>query len=171
LARAKKKAALYVCQTKTEAQDAIRELGEAQRELARVETVVNDAIASIVDAKKDQIDALKQRIESLMGGIQYWCEANRAALCVNGGKTANLITGEVSWRQRPPSVTVRGAEAVIETLEKLGLGRFVRQKKEVNKEAVLADAKAVAGIAGLNVVSGVEDFAVTPFEVEVVAAA
>lgn len=170
MAKAKKAAAVYVCQTKVEVQQAIKLLGDTQRELLRLETTMNDEIANIAAHHKEQVDALKTRIDALMNGIQFWCEANRTALCAEGGKTANFITGEVSWRQRPPSVTVRAADKVIETLEKLGLGRFVRQKKEVNKEAVLADPASVAGIAGLTVVKGVEDFAVVPFEVDVVRA-
>jgi phage host-nuclease inhibitor protein Gam len=167
MTKQKKVAALYVCQSKDETMTAIRELGEAQRELARLETEVNDAIARIVDAQKERIEALKARRETLTSGIQMWCEAHRAELCAGGGKSANLLTGEVAWRQNPPSVSIRQAEKVIDTLCALGLGRFVRQKEEVNKEAILADPKAVAGVAGITVVTGVETFAVTPFEVGV----
>ena len=53
---------------------------------------------------------------------------------------------------------------VIETLEKLGLARFLRTKTEINKEAILADPDAVSGIAGLSIQTGVEDFVITPFE-------
>ncbi|MDR0673328.1 MAG: host-nuclease inhibitor Gam family protein [Zoogloeaceae bacterium] len=166
MTKAKKTAAHYVCQSRDETQTAIRELGDAQRELTRLETVINDAIAAIAARHKDNVDALKTRIDTLTSGIQLWCEANRAALCATG-KTANLVTGEVSWRQRPPSVSVRQQEKVIETLRALGLSRFLREKTEVNKEAILAEPAAVSGIAGITVVTGVEDFAVTPFEIEV----
>ncbi|MDR1350834.1 MAG: host-nuclease inhibitor Gam family protein [Zoogloeaceae bacterium] len=168
MAKAKKTAAVYVCQSKEETMTAIRELGDAQRELTRLETAVNDAIARIVEAEKDRIEALKARRDTLTEGIQMWCEANRAQLCANGGKTANLITGEVAWRQNPPSVSVRQADKVVETLRALKLDRFLREKIEVSKDAILADPKAVSGIAGITVVTGVETFAVTPFEVEVV---
>jgi phage host-nuclease inhibitor protein Gam len=167
MARAKKTAAVYVCQSKEETMGAIRELGDAQRELARIETRINDEIARVVEAQKDAIEALKSRRDTLTAGIQMWCEANRAALCAGGGKSANLVTGEVAWRQRPPSVSIRQADKVVETLKALSLVRFLREKTEVNKEAVLADPAAIAGIAGITVVTGVEDFSVTPFEVEV----
>ena len=73
----------------------------------------------------------------------------------------------MQWRQRPPSVAVRGADAVIAALKKLGLSRFVRTKEEVNKEAILNDAEAVRGVGGISINSGVEDFVITPFEAEV----
>jgi phage host-nuclease inhibitor protein Gam len=167
MAKAKTRAVAYVCQSKEETMLAIKALGDAQRELTRLETAMNDEIAQITLREKDRIEALRGCIESLTGGIHLWCEANRAALCANGGKTANLVTGEVNWRQRPPSVTIRAVDKVIATLLALGLGRFVRKKEEVNKEAILAEHKAVAGIAGITIVQGLEDFTVVPFEVEV----
>lgn len=169
MAKQKVKAATWVCQSKDQTQTAIHELGNVQRELIRVETDVNDEIAEITAAHKDEIDALKTRIETLTNGIQTWCEAHRVELCGNSGKTANLITGEVSWRQRPPSVSIRAADKVIETLRALGLTRFIRSKDEPNKEAMLTEPKAVSGIAGITIQTGIEDFAVTPFEVDVTA--
>ena len=89
-----------------------------------------------------------------------------ADITAGGGKTVNLITGEVSWRQRPPSIAVRGAEAVLESLRTLGLHRFIRTKDEVNKEAMLNEPELAATVAGVSVIKGKEDFAITPFEVE-----
>jgi len=167
MAKAKKTATPYACQNREEVMDAIKALGDAQRELARLETFINDEIAVIAQREKGRVDALKERIDVLTTGIHWWCEANRQMLCANGGKTANLITGEVSWRQRPPSVSLRAVDKVIETLKRLGLERLVRTKEEVNKEAILADPKKVAGVSGITVVQGIEDFTVTPFEVDI----
>lgn len=168
MAKQKTKAAAFVCQSKDMTMDAIRNLGDAQRELKRIETEINDTLAAATAARKDRIDALRTQVETLSAGIQTWCEANRTQLCAGGGKTANLVTGEVSWRQRPPSVSIRAVDKVIDTLRALGLARFLREKVEPNKEAMLADPVAVSGIAGINIVTGVEDFIVAPFEIEVV---
>lgn len=165
--RQKAPALAYACQTKEQTMEAIRTLGDSQRELTRIETEMNDQIAEITSARKSEIEALKTRIEALVTGVQTWCEANRADLCKNGSKTANLITGEVSWRQRPPSVSIRAVDKVLETLRNLGLDRFIRSKEEPNKEAMLADPKTVQGIAGITINTGLEDFAVVPFEQEV----
>ena len=156
-----------MCQSKELTAEAIRALGDAQRELTRVETEINDQIAAITAERKGEIEAIKTRIETLTGGIQTWCEAHRVELLAGGGKEANLITGLVKWRQRPPSVSIRSVDKVLETLRSLGLGRFIRSKDEPNKEAMLADPKAVSGIAGITIVTGIEDFVIEPFEVEV----
>lgn len=165
--KAKKQAAAYSCQSKEQTAEAIKLLGDVQRELVRYQTLLNDEIAGLTACAQPHIDALQERSRVLVDGIQVWCEANREAIC-GGGKTANLITGEVNWRQRPPSVrATKKIDDVIDTLRRLGLGRFVRTKEELNKEAVLAEPAAVAGIVGIAISSGIEDFAITPFEVEV----
>lgn len=143
----------------------IKALGDLQRDLQREEAAMNDAIAETTQTHQPEIDRLKAEIEQKTLGIHTFCEANKEAL-TEGGKTksANLITGMVRWRMRPPSVSIRGAETVIETLKRLGLGRFVRVKEEPNKEAMLNEPDAVRGVAGISIVSGVEDFVVEPFE-------
>ena len=131
---------------------------------------MNDKIAEITKQYQPSLEALQGRLEILQEGVQAYCEAHREELC-GKGKTANLVTGEVSWRTRPPSVSIRGAETVLETLKRIGLSRFIREKSEPNKEAMLNEPDAVKGIAGITIVKDVEDFAITPFEVPVEVAA
>jgi bacteriophage Mu gam like protein len=161
-----KAATLEAPQSREETQSWIKTLGDTQREHARLTHDLNDKIAELTDAAKPALNALAERSAALQQGIQAWCEANRAELTAGGGKTVNLITGEVSWRQRPPSIAVRGIESVLENLRTLGLARFIRQKEEVNKEAMLNEPDIAATIAGITVVRGKEDFVIVPFEVE-----
>ncbi|HEI5044165.1 host-nuclease inhibitor Gam family protein [Yersinia enterocolitica] len=165
--RIKSAAAAYVPQNRDAVITDIKRIGDLQREASRLETEMNDAIAEITEKFAARITPIKTDIETLSKGVQGWCEANRDEL-TNGGKvkTANLVTGDVSWRQRPPSVSIRGVDAVMETLERLGLQRFIRTKQEINKEAILLEPKAVAGVAGITVKSGIEDFSIIPFEQE-----
>ncbi|MDR1889160.1 MAG: host-nuclease inhibitor Gam family protein [Zoogloeaceae bacterium] len=164
--KAKRPALLNVCQSRAETQTAIREYGDVQRELTRLETELNDAIAQLVDAQKESVDALKTKADGLLNGIQLWCETNRAEIVEPGQKTANLLTGEVAWRQNPPSVSVKGEEAVVELLRAKKLYDFIRVIEKVNKEAILNNPEAVNGVAGIKVITGKETFYVTPFEVE-----
>lgn len=157
-------AATSIPQSKEDCASYIKALGDMQREFDRSRGEMNDAIAHITHKFQPVLEAQTVRMIALQTGIQTWCEANRAMLC-EGSKTANLVTGEVSWRQRPPSVSIRGVDSVIETLKRMRLERFVRTKEEVNKEAMLNEPDAVRGIAGITVVTGVEDFSITPFEV------
>lgn len=166
--RIKAAASVYVVQSKEQAIEAIKCLGDIQRELIRLETEMNDQIAIITASFSSNIETLKQKSTQLQKGIQIWCEANRDELTNNGKiKTANLVTGEVQWRNRPPSCIIRSVENVIKTLKQLGLNRFVRTKEEVNKEAILNEPNIVAHIPGITIKKDVEDFAIVPFEQEV----
>lgn len=161
------KSTLLACQSKGEVMDNITQIGFKQREIAYLESDMNNEIAEITNSYKGKISTLQDEIAILTHSAQIWCEANRNSLLDKGLKTANLITGEVSWRYRPAKVNVRKEEFVIEQLEEKGLTQFIRVKKNVNKDAVLADRQAVQDIEGITIVDGVEDFIITPFEVEV----
>lgn len=161
--RIKTKAAVAVPQTKGDCAADIKHIGDLTREFERVRADMNDRIAAITKEAQPQLEALSNQLQLLQSGVQAFCEAHREQLC-GKSKTANLVTGEVSWRQRPPSVSIRGADSVMETLLRMGLGRFVRVKQEPNKEAMLNEPEALKGIAGINIVTGVEDFVITPFE-------
>ncbi|ATO34613.1 host-nuclease inhibitor protein Gam [Dickeya dianthicola] len=167
--RLKAAAAQYVAQTKDEVIAGIKQLGDIQRELIRVETEMNDSIAEITASHSPTIEQLKAKMEELQSGIQTWCEAHRDEL-TNGGKVkfANLTTGEVQWRNRPPSVSIRGVESVIEFLKRQKLSRFIRVKEEINKDAILNEPTAVKNIPGITIKKDVEDFSIIPFEQEVV---
>lgn len=163
--RIKKTAIVDVPQTLDACASQLRELGDLSRRLTRSETEMNDAIASITEKYQPVLDGIKQQIKPLQEGIQAFAEANRDALTDHGkSKTINLVTGLVQWRQRPPSVRISGADSVMDMLKRLGMGDYIRVREEVNKEAILNNPEAVRGVAGISVVTGVEDFVITPFE-------
>lgn len=146
----------------------INDIGNLQRDITRLETEMNDKIAEITDSYKGTFEPLKKQLESLQNGVQLFCESKRSELTQDGKtKTANFVTGWVQWRQRPPSVRVRGEDSVIETLKNFGLHRFLRIKEEINKDAIKNEPKAVEGIAGISINVGQEDFVIQPFEQEV----
>ena len=165
----KTKAQTTVPQSRDECADAIYKIGEAQRELKRVELIINDVVATITAEKQPTIDAIKARVKDLTEGVQTWCEAHRLDITDNGKvKFANLITGEVNWRQRPPSVKTRASAELFERLKRLGFGWLIRTKEELDKDALLAKPE-VAADAGIEINSGIEDFVITPFEQELAA--
>lgn len=166
--RLKAAAASYTPQSREQVSVDIKKIGDIQRELTRIEANANDQIAVIMNQNTPMIEALRAELDVLQKGVQSWCEANRADITRDGKtKTANLTTGEVSWRTKPDSVSIKGVEMVIETLRKLKLTRFIRRKEEINKDAILADKKAVENIKGISIVSGKEVFSITPFEQEI----
>jgi len=157
---------LKVPQNRQEATEYIAEIGRLQRERERIQAAMNDEIAAIKQRYEEQARPMADDIRQLTDGIHTWCEANRQEL-THGGKvkTANLSSGEVRWRVRPPKVNLRNIPGVIEALKSLKLIRFIRTKEEINKEAILAEPEAVEHIKGISITQG-EDFVIVPFETE-----
>lgn len=185
-----KAAAASAPQTRDACAADIHAIGNLQRQITRITADMNDAIAAITADGQPELDALGADVKRLAAGVQAYCEAHRAEL-TDGGKVkfANFVTGEVTWRQRPPSVRITKADAVIKCLKALGLGRYLRTKEEIDKDAILAahsaakaapttdplradllaEAERLQGVSGIELVTGLEDFAIVPFEAEVAA--
>ena len=165
--RIKASAAQYpVPQSRDEVNDAIAKVGLAQRERARIQADMNDELAAVKLRFEEAAKPYNEQIEGLTKGVQTWCEAHRTELTKNGKvKFHNFAAGEIKWRMRPPRVSLRAIENLLETLKRLGLTRFIRVKEEPNKEAMLAEPEAVTGLAGVKIEQG-EDFVIVPFETE-----
>lgn len=159
---------LPVPQSRDEAAAAVKQIGLASREVARIEADMNDAIAGLKEQAEKTARPLKERVVALTEGLKVWAEANRDLLTASGKtKTADLGTGKIMWRLRPPSVRIVGMERVIEAIKTLGFAAFLRTKEEVNKEALLADPDKARMIAGVSIGTAGEDFVVEPFEAEI----
>ena len=154
-------------QSREEAARYIREIGEANRAVARLEADMNDLVAAIKDEAERQAAPLAAYARDLTEGLRMWCEANRQAL-TDGGKrkNADFGTGKIEWRLSPPKVTIRGGvEAAIAAIKRLGLP-FLRMSEEIDKEAMLREPDQARLVPGVSIGSAGEIFAVEPFEVE-----
>lgn len=165
--RIKTEAAAFVVQSREEANAAIEQIGLAQRERDRINAAMNDELAA-VRARYEQAAAPHAAVIKEMGkGVQIWAEANRSELTRDGRtKTVKLAAGECSWRTCPPKVRITGEGIVVQALRTLGLERFLRQKTEIDKNAILADPEAVTSVKGITLTQG-EDFIIRPFATEI----
>lgn len=164
-ARIRQQAAAWpIPQNRDQVVEAIAEIGRRQRERERIQATMNDELAAIKQRYEEEAAPHNEAIREFSKGVQSWCEANRNQL-TQGGKVkhADLPSGKVGWRMRPPSVVVRGKEAVIDLLVRMGLSRFVRVREEVNKEAILAEPEAIRNVKGITITQA-EDFIIVPFE-------
>lgn len=159
---------LPVPQGDSEAREAIRNIGDLKRDILRLEAEMNDKIAALQQEYGERVAPLQNAAQAQIEGLRIFAEAHRDRL-TNGGKVKfhRFSTGEVSWRLRPAKVTIRGADTVIAAIRAMGLGqRFLREKVEINKEAMLDDRAAATAIRGVVIGSDGEDFQVEPFETE-----
>jgi phage host-nuclease inhibitor protein Gam len=154
-----------VPQTKDEAARWVREIGDNNREIARIEADMNDAIAQLREDAGEKATPLIERTKLLTEGLRTWCEANRAML-TDGMKRkwADLGAGKIEWRTSPPKVTIKGVEAVLTAIKTLGLAQFLRTKEEIDKEAMLREPDKARLVPGVSIGSEGENFSVEPFE-------
>lgn len=155
-------------QTRDEVQVAIKEIGDLQRQLEAIAIEQNNELAEITEKFAPKLTALQEKIKPIQEAVQAWCESHRDELTNNGKtKTGSFNTGDVQWRQRPPSVSIRGVDSVLDSLKMRGLTQFIRTKEEINKEAMLNEPETAASVPGVTIKTGIEDFVITPFEQEV----
>lgn len=155
-----------VPQDRDEVNDAIHRIGEHQRDVTRLEAELNDKLAVLKAEYELLADPHRQEMKALAAGVQTWCDANRVAITDNGKvKYARFASGEVNWRTGQPAVKVKKGlgDALLELLKSRGLGRFVRTKEELNKEAILMEPEKIKGMREVEVVQA-ESFSITPFE-------
>lgn len=165
--RIKTEAVAITFTNREEVNAAIAEIGAAQRARDEIQTAMNKELAEVRARYEEQALPHAAVIKELGQGVQVWCEGNRAELTRDGRtKTAKFAAGEISWRTRPPRVSIRGEGIVLEALKKLGLERFIRTKEEIDKQAILADPSAVESVKGVSVSQG-EDFVIKPFATEI----
>lgn len=155
-----------------EAVQAIAAIGSYRRALAGLEAALNDEIAKLTEEAEQAAQPYRERLDATLAGLETWCAEHRQEL-TNGGKTktADLGTGTVSWRFRPPSVKIRGKvqDIIARCLASRSIvfKSFVRTKYELNKEAMLARPEDAERLEGVKIVSAGEDFIVEPFEAEI----
>lgn len=165
--RIKTEAVAVAFQSREEVDAAIYEIGVAQRERERIATAMNEELAAVRARYEQEAVPHAAVIERFRQSIHIWAEAHRAELTRDGKtKTVKLASGEFCWRTRPPKVRITGEGIVAEALKRLGLERFLRTKVEIDKNAILADPDAVAGVKGIALSQG-EDFVIRPFQTEI----
>lgn len=159
-----------VPQDDSEARETIREIGDLNREALRLEAEMNDKIAALQQEYGEKVAPINDQVVAKQEGLKMFAEANRARLTNNGKvKFHKFATGEISWRQRPAKVSIRGKDAVIDAIKAAKLGKkFLRVKEEINKDAMLekSNRQMAAALKGVTIGSDGEDFIVEPFETE-----
>lgn len=161
---------LRVPQSPEEAAAFVGFIGLKAREVARIETAMNDEIAAAKEAAAKLSTPLNAEIAALTEGLRVYCDANRERL-TDGGKVKfhEFWSGKVEWRHLPPSVRMKPgvkADDVVDWLETEGglFTDFVRTKVELDKEAMLANVDLAKEVPGVTIGSAGEQFTVAPFE-------
>ncbi len=146
-----------------EAEAYLERIGSIQREIQLNKTALAEAVARVTADIEASSAKLTEENDRLFRGLQLWAEANRHAL-TDGGKTktVRMGNGTIAWRLAPPSVQIKGQEAVLAYLMQKNGEEFLRTKVEINREAMLANAEQASKIPGVTIKSAGESFVIEP---------
>lgn len=141
------------------------ELGAEAREIEKAGIRLQEEVAVITQNTAVSIAPRQKRAMELLEGIYVYAQANRATLTdENRRKTIELANGVIQWRMSPFAVVLGKKvkeEDVIASIDALGFSQFIREKRELNKEAMLEDKDKAREIAGVSIDQH-EDFVVKP---------
>lgn len=163
--KSKSTPAIPVPQSRDEMTAVIMQIGETRREIARIEGDMNDHLAAIKAQHEQAADPLRDRLQVLETAAHMYAEANRDQL-TNMGKlrTVDFPSGKIKWREKPASIRLKSVKDVVAQLQSLQLARFLREKIEPDKEAMIKEPDVASKVAGVTVVTGEENFVIEPFE-------
>jgi phage host-nuclease inhibitor protein Gam len=152
--------------TVDEVNEAIAKIGEKRRAVAELEVDMNRRIAALRADFEAAGLPLRAEIEALAAGVECFCDAKRDALARDGGKSIRFAAGEVVWKMSTPKVVLdpeMDLDKLIASFERRGLERFIRVKKELNKQAIVAEPDAIARTAGIAIEQS-ETFNIRPHD-------
>ena len=150
--RVKAAAAPSKVQTTDDLVSALARMTELQAQRDQAMSEVETQFAVINQGLELVLTTVKAEEAALAADIQRYAEVHRAALTENGKvKTATFATGDVGWRNDPPSVSVPRDQAaqvaIIDALAAIDEG-LVRTLRVIDKEAILALQREVLRTPG-----------------------
>lgn len=151
---------------------AILEIGKQQARVREIENEMNAKLATTKDNYEAMAGHSRRTIEELSQAVHDYCHERRADLeaSADGKKSIDFGAGEVCWRKGKPSVWVKpglAIEKLIAALKEKRLGKFIRTKHELDKQAVLKSPEAVAAVKAYVRVESKEQFAIKPFATQI----
>lgn len=106
---------------------------------AQTKAVMDQRITEIRSEYEGQLGDAAEEMETLVQSVRQWAEANQSEFA--GKKSLDLVHGVIGFRTGTPKLKTRKGwtwDKVLENLIPAGRWDFIRTKKEVDKEAILA---------------------------------
>jgi len=140
--------------SKIEAEQWLLTMGHWQKELALLKAAYQEALGQVEQRYSESLHRCQQGVECLEAGLNPYLESHRKQLTGSPeGKKAQLANGEVAWRKSPPKVILTGELEALAQLKQHGLHHLIRQREEVDKQAVGKAAEQVKGLSAIQVVT------------------
>lgn len=136
--------------SRNDMESAVAEVTAMKLRETELTAAMDKEITAIRSQYEDRMAEIRARLDTHVSALMAWAENNRSEF----GKTKSLdaVHGTIGWRTGTPSLkTLSGWtwDRVLEKLELLGLADYVRIKREVDKQKIIADRELFADGAGL----------------------
>lgn len=127
-----------------ELDQALLELGKAKAELQKQEAAMNEEIQQITDKYSESTAEISGTVATIEDSIEAFCGKNKGEFDETRSRVLNH--GKVGFRTNPPSVKQLNkkwkVESSISFAKKLFGKKYLREKTELDKAAILADYAA-----------------------------
>jgi len=144
-----------------EATKVLGHIGQRLRSIEDAERRMNERIERIKQPYIGRVTADEAELNQLVEVLYAYAHANRETLTVDS-KTVKLPTGTISWKLSPQAIELLDEEeVVVARFEALEMPRFVRTKKELDKEQALKEPKVIEGVEGIAIIQR-ENFVIKP---------
>lgn len=161
----------------TEAAAQMARIGELARTLQRRTASLASRVLDMVARAVAKSEVQEAELGQLVDMLAAYAREHRDALLTKDSKTADLGTGTVSWRMRPPSVTFEEKDegGIIRRLRRHRLQRCLKKTVTIDKRFLLAalqaDPKMRERFRDVEIVEGLEDIVLAPagFDVKLTA--
>ncbi|TAK59408.1 MAG: hypothetical protein EPO24_07675 [Bacteroidetes bacterium] len=123
---------------------ALLKLANNESYIQRKEADMNAKMQAMRETFDKETAESRQAVLALQEDIENFCTLNKNEF--EKVRTRDLVHGSVGFRKTPPKVSLLNRKynwnTVIELLERLNLVKYVRTKKEVDKDSILTDSAA-----------------------------
>ncbi|MGK9367561.1 host-nuclease inhibitor Gam family protein [Melioribacter sp. Ez-97] len=124
--------------------NALREIAECDSFIADREIKMNEKINELKSAYEEETSEARSRKLALEKELEKFCIKNKNEF--GSARTKNLLFGKIFFRTTPPKVSLLNRKytvaTAVELASKLFKNKYVRIKKELDKDAILASYAA-----------------------------
>lgn len=160
-----KAAAVPLPQSREEFEALAERLGGILRRVERMNSEVADQMAALKLGLRQRSAEEIRMINSMWAALSAYAEGHRTELLPPGRKSVSLAAGVLGWRTGTPKVEIEDEDDVIGHLMARGLGQFLREIIEIDKQAMLAEPAIAAEVPGVRITQS-ESIFFKPLEVE-----
>ncbi len=149
MARSSKKPS-FSPETLAQANKLLTTLGTLEREIMLEQAVLAEQISSLQAASSQRMAPLARQKKETLAALKTLATAYKKDLFPPEKKSVVLACGELGWRKTPDRVVIaRGQDETVLALlcAEETYAAYVRQKPEINKEALLDAKPTIPGIS------------------------